>query len=88
MKRYEVKKDSRDFGKNCDWYNTNNMNEVNEMNPTRIVGHKVWPAAYFVEVVETVRDEMRNFNPVYTVHKAVAGPFGCEVTAREWVAAH
>lgn len=88
MKRYEIKKDSRDFGKACAWYNKKNLGAVEAANPRRMVGGKSWPAAYFVEKVERVHDEMREFATSYDVRTVVAGPFSCETIAREWAAMH
>ncbi len=84
MKRYEIKKDNRNFGHKCDWYAKENLGAVNAMNPVRMVGNKVFPAAYFVVEVKMVRDEMREFNTNYEVRNTVAGPFSCEANATEW----
>ena len=85
MKRHEIKKDARDFGYKCDWYNKENMEAVEAANPTKVVGGKTWPAAYFVEEVETVRDEMFG---VETYRTVVAGPFATETAAQEWADMH
>lgn len=85
MKRYEIKKDARNFGCKCDWYDKKNLNAVEAANPRRMVGMKSCPAAYFVEVVKEVHDEMFGWE---THRKAVAGPFSCETVAKEWVAMH
>ena len=81
MKRYEIKKDARDFGCKCDWYMREHLGAVEAVNPTRVVGNRVWPAAYFVEEIETVRDEMFGWE---TYRKTVAGPFATKTTAEEW----
>lgn len=81
MKRHEIKKDARDFGCKCDWYEKRNLGAVEVVNPTRVVGGKVWPAAYFVEKVESTYDEMFGWE---TYRKTVAGPFATETTAQEW----
>lgn len=85
MKRYETKKDARDFGCKCDWYMKEHLGAVEAANPTRVVGGKVWPAAYFVRVDEWVRDEMFG-SDWQTV--AYAGPFATETTAQEWADMH
>ena len=85
MKRYETKKDTRNFGHKCNWYNKENMGAVEAANPTMVVGNKTWAAAYFVEEVETVRDEMFG---VETYRTVVAGPFATEAAAKEWAAKH
>lgn len=61
------------------------LGAVEAANPTRVVGKKVWPAAYFVEEVEKVYDEMFGWE---TYHTAVAGPFATETTAQEWADMH
>ena len=63
MKRYEIKKEARDFGNRCDWYNRANLGAVEAANPTRPVGGRLFPAAFFVFANEWVTDEMREFNP-------------------------
>lgn len=85
MKRYEIKKAARDFGCKCDWYEKRNLGAVEAANPTRVVGGKAWPAAYFVEEVEKVYDEMFGWE---TCRTAVAGPFATEMTAQEWADMH
>lgn len=85
MKRYEIKKDARNFGYKCDWYMKEHLGAVEAANPTRVVGGKVWPAAYFVEKVETVKDEMFGYE---TYRIPVAGPFATETTAQEWADMH
>lgn len=80
MKRYEIKKAARDFGCKCDWYEKRNLGAVEAANPTRVVGGKVWPAAYFVEKVEMFSWE--------TYRTAIAGPFATEMTAQEWADMH
>ena len=85
MKRFEIKKDSRDFGCECKWYDKQNLGAVNAANPTRVVGGKNWPAAYFVEKVERVYDKMFGWE---TRRETVAGPFSCETIAREWADMH
>lgn len=88
MKRYEIKKDARNFGSKADWYNHKNLSAVNAANPLHPVGGKMWPAAYFVVVVETVYDPMRDYSPCYDVREAIAGPFATETTATEWAEMH
>lgn len=85
MKRYETKKDARDFGYKCDWYEKRNLEAVKAVNPTRVVGNRIRPAAYFVEEVEKVYDEMFGWETYRTV---VAGPFATETAAREWADTH
>jgi len=80
-KKAQVKKDARNFGCKTDWYKKENLIAVEMTNPTYIVGGKVWPAAYFVETVETVHDEMFGREEI---RRAVAGPFSCETIAQEW----
>ena len=85
MKRYEIKKQSRTFGSNCDWYNKQNLESVETANPTYPCGNRRFPAAYFVFETEQVRDEMRDFNPNYKVSRPVAGPFASENEAQEQI---
>jgi hypothetical protein len=82
MKRYEIKKNARDLGCKCDWYMKEHLGAVEATNPTMVVGGKTWPAAYFVEEVETIRDEMFGLETYRTV---IAGPFAVETTAQEWI---
>ena len=88
MKRYEVKKDARTFGRLANWYNAANLPVVDKVNPTRKVGNKMFAAAYFVDVVKMVHDEMREFAPRYKVNETVAGPFATEKDANAWAMAH
>lgn len=85
MKRYEVKKNARNFGYKCDWYDEEQLKEVEAVDPRHMVGGKSWPAAYFVEKVETVKDEMFKLD---TYRFVVAGPFSCEAAAQKWVDTH
>lgn len=85
MKQAKVIKDSRNFGVKADWYNHDNLQYVEAANPTRVVGNKVWPAAYFVRVDEWVRDEMFG-SDWQTV--AYAGPFATEQWAKDWADAY
>ena len=80
-KKAQVKKDARNFGCKTDWYKHENLVAVEMTNPTRVVGGKVWPAAYFVETVETVQDEMFGREEI---RRTIAGPFSCETIAQEW----
>lgn len=84
MKRAEVKKDVRDFGNACDWYNKDNMAAVEAANPVKNIGRFAVAAAYFVELVEEKRDEMRECGQWYKVRRAVAGPFPTEAAAMVW----
>lgn len=88
MKRYEVKKENRQFGNKCKWYNKNNLPAVEATNPTYRCGGRQFPAAYFVYEVETVYDPMRDFNPRHEERTPVAGPFSCETIAQEWAEMH
>ena len=85
MKRYEIKKEARDYGCKCDWYKKEHLGAVAAVDPRRMVGGKSWPAAYFVEAVETVKDEMFGLETFRTV---VAGPFSCKTIAYEWAEMH
>jgi len=84
MKRFTVKKDSRNFGVNAKWYNHENVERVEAENPTNYCGGRMWPAAYFVALEEWQTDEMREFNPSRWVAIGFAGPFATESEANDW----
>jgi hypothetical protein len=88
MKSYKVKKDARTFGRLAGWYNAANLPVVDKANPTRKVGNKLFAAAYFVDVVKLVHDEMREVGTRYSVNETVAGPFATEKDANSWAMAH
>ena len=81
MKKAEVRKDVRDYGVKCDWYKKANLDMVSKFNPTVNVHGREFAAAYFVELVENVRDAMTGN---YVRRVPVAGPFPTEATAAEW----
>lgn len=86
MTRYKIRLDARDYGsKGADWYMFENLPDVEAEDPVRVVGGRYWPAAYFVDAVERVRDDMRDFNPVYDQRITIAGPFATEDDAWDWV---
>lgn len=88
MKRYEVVKEGLNYGKACEWYNHKNVEAVKAAKVLRKLGNKCFYCGYFVEAVEVVRDDMREFRPVYEVRKAVAGPFASVEAAEAWAAAN
>lgn len=88
MKSYKVKKDARTFGCKASWYTKENLPAVENANPTRMVGNKMFAAAYFVDVVKMVHDEMREVATRYMVNETVAGPFATEKDANAWAMAH
>ncbi len=87
MKRYEVAKNVLFLGSKCDWYIKENADAIKK---NGIAGRfcKEYNNGYFVEAVEVVRDDMREFRPVYEVRNVVAGPFASVEDAEEWKAAN
>ena len=84
MTNYKIRKDARDFGCKADWYNHENLGAVNAANPTRIVGGRVWPAAFFVFACNWAHNEMCETCPNFETCAPVAGPFSSETIAAEW----
>lgn len=80
-KHAEVELMGRNFGRSTDWYNHNNLVAVEAANPTWSVGGKLRPAAYFVQTVEVVNDEMFGRE---TFRNFVAGPFATKEAAQVW----
>ncbi len=88
MKRTRVHEDARDFGVKADWYNHENLVEVEKVNPTRVVGRKRFPAAYFVAIEEWQTDPMADFNASEWVRIETVGPFATKKQAAEWAKAY
>lgn len=85
-KAYKTTKTNRDYGSLCDWYNHENLVNVEAANVTRPIGKRPAPAAWFVEEHEWHYDEMRDCEAYYETRKPVAGPFVTEDEANEWIA--
>lgn len=88
MKRTRVHEDARDFGVMAKWYKHENLVEVEKVNPTRVVGRKRFPSAYFVAIEEWQTDEMADFNPSKWVRVGTVGPFATKEQAAAWAKAY
>lgn len=88
MTRYETYNANADFGCKAKWYMPENLEAVKNANRRRWYGKRAFLQAYFVQRVWTVRDDYRDFRPVYEESAVIAGPFATEEDAHEWVAAN
>lgn len=88
MKRTNIKKLPRNFGSATDWYNYENLVEVEAKNPCSYCGGKMAPIAFFVAVEEEDYNPMRDYNSLVWITVENAGPFASEETAREFAVAN